>query len=232
MLSILSSQADGMNSVLRKAYGGLIGQSRILTGTYAIGENSGPLDLPRTNDIDSGETDSTRQLWAISSQEEATGTQDRHYYVFRGNAPVTRQQIDGLEKSFQTWGEGRNMRFATVPMMYPGTDGKKEERHVWFVTIDDKNISSEQDPMKRREMLLDAFKDWHDPISQLIEATPPEEILMERALAHRHSQQPVIDFYGLVNAVHKKPVPAIGNGPVIQFIGDAFMCVDPILAQG
>jgi len=36
----------------------------------------------------------------------------------------------------------------------------------------------------------------------------------------------------LVNSVHKKPVPVTGNGPAIQFVGDAFMCVDPILAQG
>jgi flavin-dependent dehydrogenase len=55
---------------------------------------------------------------------------------------------------------------------------------------------------------------------------------MERAVAHRHSQQPIIDFYGLINKVHHKSIPAVGHGPVIQFVGDAFLTVDPILAQG
>ncbi len=186
-------------------------------------------------DVGDGSSDSAssaRDEWAISNQSEATGIQDRNYDVFRGNAPVTREELDGLEKSFQTWGEGRNMRFATVPMIYPGTDGNKEERHVWFITIDDRNISAEKDPIKRREMLLDAFQDWHDPICQLVKATPPHEILMERALAHRHSQQPVVDFYGLINKAYKKSVPAVGHGPVIQYVGDAFLTVDPILAQG
>jgi 2-polyprenyl-6-methoxyphenol hydroxylase-like FAD-dependent oxidoreductase len=228
--------ADGMNSVLRKAYGGLnLSSSRVLTGAYAI-SSSGPLDLPVAASARNANSDTNasiaRDRWAASGQAEATSTQDRHYDVFRGNAPVTRQEIEGLDVSFQTWGEGQNKRFATVPMIYLGADGKKEERHVWFITIDDDKISAEKDPVKRRDMLLEEFKDWHDPICQLVRATPPEEILKERALAHRHSQQPVVDFYGLVNTMHKKPIPAIGNGPVIQFVGDAFMTVDPILAQG
>jgi 2-polyprenyl-6-methoxyphenol hydroxylase-like FAD-dependent oxidoreductase len=221
--------ADGMDSVLRKAYGGFNIQSRVLTGMYAIDDSTGGL-----SGVDAqGNSNATqRDEWAISNQAEAIGIQDRNYDVFRGNAPVTREEVEGLEVSFQTWGEGQNMRFATVPMIYPGADGQKEERHVWFITIDDDKISSETDPVKLKEMLLYAFRDWHDPIRQLVEATSPYEILKERALAHRHSQQPVVDLYGLINKVRQKSIPAVGSGPVIQYAGDAFLTVDPILAQG
>lgn len=224
--------ADGINSVLRKTYGGFNLQSRILTGMYAMDDSSDLSGIKTRGGVTAGGAFSTRDEWAISNQVAATGIQDRHYDVFRGNSPVTRERVDGLEKSFQTWGEGRNMRFATVPMFYPGADGQQEERHVWFITIDDENISKQTNPVKRKELLLEAFQDWHDPICPLVEATPPDEILMERALAHRHSQQPVIDFFGLINKVHKKSIPAVGYGPVIQYAGDAFLTVDPILAQG
>lgn len=222
--------ADGMNSVLRKAYGGYMIQRRILTGTYAMG-GSGPLDLPEAHHDHRADTEE----WVVSGQAEATSTQDREYSVFRGNAPLTREEV-GLDKSFQTWGEGRNMRFATVPMEYPGGggsgNGKKEERQVWFITIDDDSLSSETDPAKRKQRLLEMFEDWHPPICQLVRATPPHEILMERAMAHRHSMRPVVNFYGLIRSVRKRPAPVDGSGPAIQFVGDAFMTVDPILAQG
>ena len=212
--------ADGMNSVLRKEYGGHIFKRGTLAGDTPI---PSPLDLPR---------ESVNDQWHATGQAEATSTQDRQYTVFRGNAPLTRKDI-GLEKSFQTWGEGRSMRFATVPMMYPGINGKqKEERQVWFITINDETISSEHDPLKRRALLLEAFQDWHDPIRQLVESTPPEDILMERAMAHKHSMTPVTNFNGVVTLIRKKQPHSIGNGPALVFVGDAFMTVDPILAQG
>ena len=42
----------------------------------------------------------------------------------------------------------------------------------------------------------------------------------------------MVDFYGIINKVRQKSIPAGGHGPVIQFVGDAFLTVDPILAQG
>ena len=220
--------ADGMNSVLRKTYGGHVITKRRFLGTNNLEDGSGgPMDLP--DGRNNGEVEET---WATSGHAEATGTQDRHYHVFRGNSPVTRQEVKGLEKAFQTWGESGNMRFATVPMEFTLAGGATEERHTWFITIDDSKIASEHDLARRKEMLLDAFRDWHDPICQLVEATPPDEILMDRAMAHKHSCEPVVNFNGVVHSIRKKPVPANGNGPVIQFVGDSFMTVDPILAQG
>mmetsp|Transcript_9016 Transcript_9016/g.21947 ORF Transcript_9016/g.21947 Transcript_9016/m.21947 type:complete len:585 (-) Transcript_9016:177-1931(-) len=223
--------ADGMNSVIRKIYGGHVAKRRRrFLGTGAMGnESDGPLDLP---DSRSSDNESLEESWDMRNHAEATGTQDRKYHVFRGNSPVTRDEVEGLEEAFQTWGESRSMRFATVPMEFPSAGGKKEELHTWFITTDDERISSETDAMKRKAMLLEAFGDWHDPIRQLVEATPADEILMDRAMAHKHSCEPVIDFNRVVHRIRKKPVPAHGKGPVIQFVGDSFMTVDPILAQG
>lgn len=216
--------ADGMNSVLRKTYGGhFLGSRRRFLGTGAISNVSdGPPDL----------VDDQEESWAMSTRAEATGTQDRSYHVFRGNSPVTQDEVEGLEKAFQTWGESGNMRFATVPMEFPLPGGSTEERHTWFITIDDEAISSEVDASKRKDMLLDAFRDWHDPIRQLVESTPADEILMDRAVAHKHSCEPIVNFNEVVHTMRKTPFPKGGNGPAIQFVGDAFMTVDPILAQG
>ena len=217
--------ADGMDSVLRKTYGGHKTDRRRFLGTNAMENISdGPLDLPDGNAYE--------ESWALLSHAEATGTIDRNYHVFRGNSPITQREVEGLEKAFQTWGEYGNMRFATVPMEFPLQGGKTEERHTWFITIDDERISSEKDPSKRKKMLLEAFRNWHDPIFQLVEATPPDEILVDRAVAHKYSCEPIVNFNEVVSSIRKKPILASGNGPAIQFVGDAFMTLDPILAQG
>jgi 2-polyprenyl-6-methoxyphenol hydroxylase-like FAD-dependent oxidoreductase len=216
--------ADGMNSTIRKMYGGHVDERSRLTGMNAL---TGPLDSPDKDEM-------VTENWHTTGQSVATSTQDRNYTVFRGNAHLSPEDI-GLDRSFQTWGEGQSMRFATVPMSYPSNDGdgtKREEREVWFITIDSDDISNETDPTIRREKLLEGFKDWHEPIRTLVEATPAEEILMERAMAHKHSMAPVANFNEIVTRIRNKAPPSRGNGPAIAFIGDAFMCVDPILAQG
>jgi 2-polyprenyl-6-methoxyphenol hydroxylase-like FAD-dependent oxidoreductase len=216
--------ADGMNSVIRKTYGGHLCRDLHLTGTTAL---PSPLELPNTK----SSSDSDVHSWNVTGQAEATITQDRQYTVFRGNAHLTSQDLGVDRKSFQTWGEGRSMRFATVPMLYP-KNGKREERQVWFITINDDAISSEPDPTKRRDLLLKAFEDWHDPIGRLVKATFPQDILMERAMAHKHSMSPVANFNGIIRRIRNQQPPSAGNGPAIVFVGDAFMTVDPILAQG
>lgn len=215
--------ADGMDSILRKAYGGLVNKRQRLTGTSAL---PSPLDLPNDNHKTQSEE------WGVTAgQDEATGTQDREYTVFRGNSPLPFDDPE-LEKSFQTWGEGRSMRFATVPMEYPAEDGSKNERHVWFITINDDTISSEPNPEKRKKKLLEAFSDWHDPIGPLVESTPADEILMERAMAHKHCQGPITNFNNIIRRIRGMNPPSTGKGPALVFVGDAFMTVDPILAQG
>jgi 2-polyprenyl-6-methoxyphenol hydroxylase-like FAD-dependent oxidoreductase len=218
--------ADGTNSVLRKRYGGHDSVTRTLTGTAAL--PSPNIDVPSSAPMETSSWDESRQL-------DATILQDRGYTVFRGNAKLTQAQMGGTADSsisFQTWGEGRSMRFATVPLFYPGPLGKREERQVWFITTDDEAITAETDPLKRQAILLDMFKDWHPEICQIVEATPPDEILMERATAHRHVMGPVLNTNKAITHLRGNRPPNAGEGPCVVFMGDAYMTVDPILAQG
>jgi 2-polyprenyl-6-methoxyphenol hydroxylase-like FAD-dependent oxidoreductase len=222
--------ADGMNSLIRHTYGGHEMEARRLTGTSAL---PSPMDLPNSM-THMVEYASTVRGWEKSQHEETVGLQNRCYTVFRGNAPVSRKEV-GLEAdspSFQTWGTGNSMRFATVPMLCPTVNGR-EERQVWFMTIDMDAISNEPDPVNRRDMLLKEFRGWHDPIRQIVLATPPEEILMERATAHRHCTGPILSFNTkVVRHLRGRRPPSSGEGPCIVFAGDSYMTVDPILAQG
>jgi 2-polyprenyl-6-methoxyphenol hydroxylase-like FAD-dependent oxidoreductase len=203
--------AGGMNSVLRKLYGGHI----CSRGNMSDG-GSRSIDLEPSSDEVTTE-------WHVTGQAEATGFQDRGYTVFRGNSPLSMKDLN-MEKSFQTWGEGKSMRFATVPMI-SSIDGQRKEQQVWFITTDDEDIRNEPDPVVRKDKLLTAFADWHDPIGRLVESTPPESILMERALAHRHSMSPVANFNGILSRIRDHRPLAAGNGPAIVFVGDAFMTV-------
>jgi hypothetical protein len=195
------------------------------------------------------------------NRQNEINIQDRHYTVFRGNASISVEQMKQYDSynnssedilSFQTWGEHSNMRFATVPMKIKNNsntnDGSQQEnqqhQQVWFITIDDDHLIQEQDPMKRRDMLLHKFQSWHDPIKQIIVATPPDEILMERAVAHKRNASPITSFYHAVQQ-HKQQSHVLSSddssinrnynsnhGPCLLFHGDAYMTLDPILAQG
>jgi 2-polyprenyl-6-methoxyphenol hydroxylase-like FAD-dependent oxidoreductase len=221
--------ADGMNSILRRIYGGHEMEARRLIGTATV---PGPIDLPNT--FPEANYISTVRGWEQSQHQEIVGLQDRHYTVFRGNANISREELynDANSPSYQTWGTGKSMRFATVPMMCPSPQGR-EERQVWFMTIDNDVIANEADASKRRDMLLEEFKDWHNPIRQTVLATPAEDILMERAVAHRHCTGPILAFNTkVVRHIRGRRPPSSGEGPCVVFIGDSYMTVDPILAQG
>jgi 2-polyprenyl-6-methoxyphenol hydroxylase-like FAD-dependent oxidoreductase len=248
--------ADGTHSLLRQRYGGHQdpNDARILTGTAKMGSFLGttagasPASLSPSSLSSPNDLPQMSSAWNQLQQEEAVGLQDRNYTVFRGNSPLSASEVgmsvpgssrgEGGPVSFQTWGEGRNMRFATVPMSYPvgihrqNQQQHREERQVWFITIDDDRIAAEADPLRRRTLLLEAFQNWHDPIRRIVEATPPESILMERAVAHRHSMAPVLNLNRVLEKTRGRRPPNSGEGPCLAFIGDANMTVDPILAQG
>jgi hypothetical protein len=158
--------------------------------------------------------------------------------------------MDGT--AFQTWGEGNSMRFASVPMSYPRNsdgdnhvdDNERVEEQVWFVTTSDKAVWKEPLPERRKQMILDAFGSWHDPIRRLIEATPAADMVMDQAVAHKHSVGPVLNLYPILRQqnhdAHKNERSTMMNsvgrgeapGPALMFVGDASMTVDPVLAQG
>lgn len=137
---------------------------------------------------------------------------------------------------------------------------RQKDEEVWFATINDpvfidayKNSNSEMDAEERKKLLIDAFGGWHNPVKTLIETTPAEDIMYEMALAHKHNASPVFDIKTLMDferwkLKRKKKADATegldtgsnnaqatighGPGPILVFIGDSMMTIDPVLAQG
>ncbi len=212
-----------------------------------------------------GVTEALTEEWKDLVLEEIHGIEDRKYTVFRGNSPLSdvESHMDGL--SFQTWGEGKSMRFAAVGMSHPHTDDdddddgdknnnentgsstrnnhhdgeirKRDEEQVWFATICDSEIIGIKNAEERKQVLLNTFKEWHDPVGSLIESTPANEIIMERGVAHKHAVYPVFNLSQMIHYRRQKTdIDTFnddgGPGPILLFTGDAAMTVDPVLAQG
>jgi len=191
--------------------------------------------------------------------KDSSSIEDRQYTVFRGTSPLSDLETGMKGISFQTWGESDSMRFATVPM---------QKGQAWFVTTSDPRFrlqhNSEHDDKiqdsnsstlsseERKQIILNAFKDWHDPIIPLIESTPANDIMMENAIAHQFSMGPLLSLHNHdsnLAGIHGKSKQSetstaefkrkqryedeiIGRGPILCFVGDANMTVDPVLAQG
>jgi 2-polyprenyl-6-methoxyphenol hydroxylase-like FAD-dependent oxidoreductase len=209
--------AEGTFSKLRKRYGGHSLVRTRLTGTNVFNSQE---------DLDQ------ESKWQALGQAEANSVEDRQYSVFRGNAPLSNLQVGMNGVSFQTWGEGQSMRFATVPLSYPSSQEDRVEEQVWFATTSDRNIIEEVDMEKRKSKLIEAFSTWHDPIARMMMATSAENILVHRAISHKHCAGPVPNVHRLIRELHKKTSLSAGPGPAIAFVGDSLMTVDPILAQG
>jgi len=101
---------------------------------------------------------------------------------------------------FETWGRGR--RFSALPMA-------GGEVYCWATVTG----PPDQDVGDDRAHLLAAFAGWHDPIPELIHASPPDRIL-------RHD---VVELAA--------PVPALHAGR-IALVGDAGHAMTPDLGQG
>jgi len=226
--------ADGMNSNLRQKYGGYPA-SELLEG----GSDRKMIDFSPSKKKD----------------DRSIAIEDRNYTVFRGNTYLKKSDGSAEESiNFQTWGEGKSMRFAAVSMSYPvethstnnigdiprddelPNSNLRKHTQVWFATTSDKHICNEKDPVKQKEMLLKAFSDWHDPIERLIKSTPVENIIIDRGVAHRHSVNQVFNLSAIsrTDDVDDKTLtdPLLGSGPILLFTGDACMTIDPVLAQG
>lgn len=115
---------------------------------------------------------------------------------------------------------------------------------------------ADYDAEGQKKLLLEAFGSWHKPVRTLIETTPADKIMCDLAVAHRHNARPVFDVARIMefemwqeNRMAKKnesggltepqqerqhsgDVCILGRGPVVTFIGDSMMCIDPVLAQG
>ena len=239
--------AEGMSSNLRSEYAGrnVRSMTQLSTGMSSLGGGKSK------GGGGGGVSSELREAWEEDVQASINTVEDRGYTVFRGNSPLTDEEAEMEGISFQTWGVGRSMRFAAVGMSAPSPSGGEEvESQVWFATTNDRSIASIADPDERRERLADHFRSWHDPVARLIESTPSGDILVERGVAHRHSTRPVFDLAAIIEHERRveerakakergqeyrepsKTVDHDGPGPVLVFVGDASMTVDPVLAQG
>ena len=153
--------------------------------------------------VANGANSKLRKIGRIFDTKDGWKPRDRGYTVFRGNS-----LLDLNARSFQTWGENNGMRFASCPLKHG---------HVWFATINNESILHDlNDTYETKAFLLDHFSTWHSPIQELIESTSDKTILFEKAVAHMERG---------VNVV-------IPETPHFHFVGDADICLDPLLSQG
>ena len=222
--------AGGMQSTLRTKYAGY---EALIKKWKKLGATAMPTS-----------TCEQSNSWDQDQLKEYHSIVDRKYVVFRGNAPVTSEEAGGV--SFQTWGEGKHMRFAAVGMSHPNvnanasadSNSNRSESQVWFATICDAQVCSSKDAEERKRLLIENFKQWHDPICHLIESTPADKIFMERGVGHKHSMNQsvniaeVIDYKTRGDIDSSSGILSKSGGPILLFVGDASMTVDPVLAQG
>lgn len=117
------------------------------------------------------------------------------YTVWRGVIPFAH---DG--KMLESWGRGT--RFGVVPI--------GSGRVYWFATANAPEGSHAEGGHKQE--LLRRFKEWHDPIPEVLERTPESAILRD-------------DLY------ERKPLKRWGQGRV-TLLGDAAHPMTPNLGQG
>jgi 2-polyprenyl-6-methoxyphenol hydroxylase-like FAD-dependent oxidoreductase len=100
----------------------------------------------------------------------------------------------------ETWGRGARFGIAVLG----------DDQVYWFAC---ENMPENEEPEHRLDLLAQRFRRWHQPIPQLIAATPADTLL-------RH------DVYYL-----RAPLPAFVHGRV-ALLGDAAHAVTPDIGQG
>jgi 2-polyprenyl-6-methoxyphenol hydroxylase-like FAD-dependent oxidoreductase len=123
------------------------------------------------------------------------------YTVWRGIVPAERATSLGIPPILtETWGHGARFGIAAI------NDGQI----YWFAC---ESVPEHATPEHDLDQLADRFRDWHDPIPQLLAATPKDALL-------RH------DVYYL----HAR-LPTFVHGRV-ALLGDAAHAVTPDIGQG
>jgi 2-polyprenyl-6-methoxyphenol hydroxylase-like FAD-dependent oxidoreductase len=123
----------------------------------------------------------------------------RGYCIWRGIAPDTGWWVRGHIS--ETWGAGQ--RFGILPM--------GQGRICWYATRN--GPPSQPDaPEGRKAEIQELFEDWHQPIPELIAATPPASIMKNDA----HDRNPLRQW---------------GEG-CVTLLGDAAHPITPNVGQG
>jgi 2-polyprenyl-6-methoxyphenol hydroxylase-like FAD-dependent oxidoreductase len=120
------------------------------------------------------------------------------YTVWRGLVPAGSLDVPAVLS--ETWGRGARFGVAVLG----------EGQVYWFAC---ENMREHAEPEHRLDLLAERFRDWHEPIPQLIAATAENTLL-------RH------DVYYL-----RAPLPAFFRGRV-ALLGDAAHAVTPDIGQG
>jgi 2-polyprenyl-6-methoxyphenol hydroxylase-like FAD-dependent oxidoreductase len=123
----------------------------------------------------------------------------RGYCVWRGIAPDKKGIVQGHIS--ETWGAGQ--RFGILPM--------GGGRICWYATRNAPTSQSDA-PEGRKEEVFQLFKEWHDPIPALIEATEESAIMKN-------------------DAQDRQPLRRWGQGRV-TLLGDAAHPITPNVGQG
>lgn len=124
------------------------------------------------------------------------------YTIWRGFTDSTIKISD----SFQTWGLGR--RFSVIPL---------KNGVAWFATSSpmvgvQSDLVFNERKSSQKEALLRLFKDFHQPIPEILNCTHNSEILQ--------------------NQIFELPILPTWTRNRMVLVGDAAHALDPILAQG
>lgn len=162
-------------------------------GTVTFESSTGPVSA--TADLvvvaDGVHSDLRAQLFPDHPGPDYAG-----YTVWRGLVPAMSPAVPVLS---ETWGPGARFGIAVLG-----------EQVYWFAC---ENMTEHDKPVHRIDLLAERFRRWHEPVPQLIAATPEETLL-------RH------DVYYL-----RAPLPAFVLGRV-ALLGDAAHAVTPDIGQG
>lgn len=124
----------------------------------------------------------------------------RGYCIWRGIAPDEGGHVRGHIS--ETWGAGQ--RFGILPM--------GQGRICWYATRNAKPASRIFAPEEQKREIQRLFRNWHDPISALIEATACQDIMQN-------------------DARDRAPLRAWGQG-CVTLLGDAAHPITPNVGQG
>jgi 2-polyprenyl-6-methoxyphenol hydroxylase-like FAD-dependent oxidoreductase len=120
------------------------------------------------------------------------------YTVWRGLVPAAASTVPA--ELSETWGRGARFGYVVLG----------DDQVYWFAT---EHLREHDKPEHRLDLLAERFHRWHEPIPQLLAATPDATML-------RH------DVYYL-----RAPLPAFVRGR-LALLGDAAHAVTPDIGQG